>query len=77
MISLGKSKNRINHVYALQGIALERSVSDRDLGVLILLDLSPEKHINATVKSAYALLSNFIISFRYIDKDIFKNIYLA
>ena len=77
VISMGKSKNRPSHEYALQGMVLERSDSERDLGVLVMPDLSPEKHINAIVKSAYALLANIRISFRYIDKDIFKNIYVA
>ena len=77
VISMGKSKNRPNYKYTLQGSVLEKSESERDLGVLIMPDLSPEKHINAIVKSAYALLANIRVSFRYIDKEMFKNIYVA
>ena len=71
VMSMGKSKNRPNHEYALQGMALERSVSERDLGVLVMPDLSPEKHINARVKSASAFLTNTRVSFRYIDIYLF------
>ena len=74
---MGKSKNRPNHEYALLGMVLERSVGERDLGVLVMPVLSPEKHINAIIKSAYALLAKIRVTFRYIDKKSFKNIYVA
>ena len=40
-------------------------------------DLSPKMHINAIVKSAYALLANIRVSFRYVDNDVFYYIHLA
>ena len=40
-------------------------------------DLSPEKHIAAVVRSAYALLANIRVAFKYLDKETFKIIYLT
>ena len=77
VMNMGKGKNRPTHKYAIQGREIEVSEGERDLGVLIMPDLSPERHINAIVKSTYALLANIKVAFRYMDKDMFKDIYLA
>ncbi|KAK7079295.1 hypothetical protein SK128_011478 [Halocaridina rubra] len=51
--------------------------SDKDLGVNILEDLSPEMHINGIVRAAYAFLASVRVAVRHIDKDMFRNIYVT
>ncbi|KAK7077767.1 hypothetical protein SK128_005412, partial [Halocaridina rubra] len=53
------------------------TITARDLGVNILSDLSPEMHINGVARAAYAFLANVRVSFRHIDKEMFRNIYAA
>ncbi|KAK7073982.1 hypothetical protein SK128_015055, partial [Halocaridina rubra] len=48
-----------------------------DLGVNILADLSPEIHLNGIVRAAYGFLSNVRVAFRYMDKEMFRNIYVT
>ena len=63
--------------YSIEGETLESSENERDLGVIVMPDLSPEKHIATVVRSAYALLANIRVAFKYLDKEAFKNIYLT
>ncbi|KAK7075311.1 hypothetical protein SK128_002075 [Halocaridina rubra] len=47
----------------------------RDLGVNILAELSPEMHISDIVRAAYAFLANGRVTFKYMAKEMFRNIY--
>ena len=77
VMKMGRSKHRPDFEYSLAGGKLENSDGERDLGVVIMPDLSPEKHIAAVVRSAYALLANIRVAFKYLDKETFKIIYLT
>ena len=54
VMKMGHSKYRPNFEYSLAGERLEESDGERDLGVVMMPDLSPEKHIDTIVQSAYA-----------------------
>ena len=77
VIHMGKSKYRPIFEYTLNGKTLEVSDKERDLGVTITSDLSPDQHIATICKSAYALLANIRIAFRHLDLESFRNIYLT
>lgn len=77
VIQMGKSKYRPDFEYSIAGVKLEKSESERDLGVVVMSDLSPEKHIATIVRSTYELLANIKVAFKYMDTETFKNIYLT
>ena len=77
VMKMGKGKYRPDFGYSIEGKTLESSENERDLGVIVMPDLSPEKHIATVVRSAYALLANIRVAFKYLDKETFKNIYLT
>ena len=77
VMKVGRSKYKPIFKYSLAEAQLETSESERDLGVIVMPDLSPEKHTAAFVKSAYALLANIRVAFKYLDMDTFKHIYLT
>ncbi|KAK7085423.1 hypothetical protein SK128_023017 [Halocaridina rubra] len=39
--------------------------------------MSPEIHINGIVRAAYAFLANVRLSFRHVDKERFRNSFVA
>ena len=77
VMHMGKSKFRPKYEYTLNGKILQVSDKERDLGVNITPDLSPDQHITSICKSAYALLANIRIAFRHLDLNSFRNIYLT
>ncbi len=52
----GKSKQRISREYKLEGEIIQKSKSERSLGVFISDNTSPEKHINKIVGETYKLM---------------------
>ena len=71
VIHMGKSKFRPIFEYTLNGKTLEASDKERDMGVTITFDLSPDQNIATICKSAYALLANIRIAFRHLDLESF------
>ncbi|KAK7082447.1 hypothetical protein SK128_027336 [Halocaridina rubra] len=74
---MGTSARRPKLDYSVAGVQLQETENERDLGVNILADLSPEIHINGIVRAAYAFLSNVRVAFRHMDKEMFRNIYVT
>ena len=77
IMKMGLSKHIPDFEYSLAGEKLENSDGERNLGVVVMPNLSPEKNIAAVVRSAYALLANIRVAFKYLDKETFKIIYLT
>ena len=69
-----KSKNRITRQYKLGEEKIKKVESEKDLGVLITKEMSPNKHINKIVGETYNLLRNITIAFTYIDEDMVKKL---
>ncbi|KAK7082516.1 hypothetical protein SK128_006901, partial [Halocaridina rubra] len=74
---MGASARRPRLDYSVAGVQLQETESERDLGVNIQADLSPEIHINGIVRTAYSFLSNVRVAFRHMDKEMFRNIYVT
>ena len=63
--------------YFMNGIKLERSEAEQDLGVFIEQDLSFDKHISVKVNKANFIAGLIPRSFEYIDCDSFKLLFTA
>ena len=63
--------------YFMNGIKLERSEAEQDLGVFIEQDLSFDKHISVKVNKANSIAGLIRRSFEYIDCDSFKLLFTA
>ena len=77
VMKMGRSRRRPVFEYSLGGVQLSESQCEKDLGVCVTSDLSPESHINAIVRSVYALLANIKVAFRYMDKEMFRDIFIT
>ena len=53
--------------YKMKGIDLTKSTCEKDLGVILSLDLKPEKHIGLVVRNASNTLWLLTHSLRYLD----------
>ena len=49
-----------------------KTKEEKDLGVIIQENLSPEKHISKIFGLSYKMLTNIRVAFYYIDKDMMK-----
>ena len=72
VLEMGVSKNRPHMEYKLGNKKIETSVKEKDLGVTLRNDLSPEYHINNIVKETYWLLNRIKIAFNFIDEDMLE-----
>ena len=74
VMEIGDGIRRPHGDYKMGEKCLEKSQKEKDLGVMINTKLSPEDHINKKVRSAYALLANIRVAFKYIDKNMMKKL---
>ena len=77
IIKFGKSVKRPTWEYKLGNKILKESVKERDLGVVINKNLSPEDHINEIVRSTNMLLANMKMAFTYIDEEMIRKIIIS
>ena len=47
---------------------------EKDLGIVMQNNLSPEKHINKIFGETYNMLRNIRVTFHYMDKEMMKKI---
>ena len=47
---------------------------EKDLGIWITDNLSPEKHINKITGDTYQLLRNIRTAFKYLDEEMFNKL---
>ncbi|MPD06048.1 hypothetical protein E2C01_101828 [Portunus trituberculatus] len=76
-MEFGKSKNRITRQYELGEEKIKKVESEKDLGVLIIKEMSPYKHINEIVGETYNLLRNIRNAFSYTDEDMVKKLLVS
>lgn len=74
VIEMGTSKNRPHWQYKLGDDIIEKSKKEKDLGIIINEDLSPESHINKIVGETYGLLNRIKIAFNYLDAEMLAKI---
>ena len=77
VMRMGVSKERHIYQYVLNGTKLKTSECEKDLGVLVTPNMSPEKHIASIVRSTYGLLANIRVAFKPLDSEIFRPIYVT
>ena len=75
VMKMGKSRRRPDFEYSLGDVILSESHCGKNLGLCLMPDLSLEEHISAIGKSAYDLLSNTGIAFKFMDKEMFRDIF--
>ena len=73
-------KHDFNHIYTMMDQCgskspIKRSLSERDLGVIVSTDLKPKGHIDHITSKANKVLSCIRRSFSYIDKNTFIVLY--
>ena len=74
VMEMGLSKNRPRRIYRLGEEELKVSRHERDLGISIQDNLSPERHINKLFGESYKMLQNIGMAFHYMNKDMMKKI---
>ncbi len=73
-MKFGKSAMRPDWQYKLGNDRLQQPEKEKDLKVIINNRLSPEEHIQETVRNIHTLLANMRIAFSYTDKEMVKKI---
>ena len=74
VMRMGRSKYRPYKVYQLGRNILEEVSEEKDLGVTIQSDLSPEKHINRIFGKTYSMLQSIGLAFHYLDENMIRRI---
>ena len=74
--SLGRFDNiRYTHRYSLYGEKLEHVFDEKDLGVIVDMELSFNDHISAKIKKANGVMGLIRRSFSYLDCEMFKKLH--
>ena len=74
VMEFGKSKRRVHWDYTMEGVKLEKTKEEVDLGVTITEGLTPDRHINKMTGKANNLLRRIKMAFTYLDKEMIKKI---
>lgn len=74
VMEVGVSKRRPHWEYKLGECVINPSEKEKDLGIIVRGDLSPESHINKVVGEAYGLLNRVRIAFNYLNEDMLVKI---
>ncbi len=69
---MGLGKVRPTWIYKLGDDTITKQREEKDLGVVIQDDLSPEKHIDTIFGNAYGMLWNIRMIFQLMNKDMMK-----
>ena len=75
LLEMGKSEVRPTYTYKMGDAVILRESEEKDLGVYIQDNLSPEKHINKIFGDAFKTLRNMGAAFHYMDKEMMKKIF--
>ena len=70
VLEMGRSKHRPHARYNLGGEELKSTDREKDLGVVIQENLSPEGHINKIVGEGLAIVANIRSTFAHIDETL-------
>lgn len=49
-----------------------RAIEEKNLGMTMQDDLSPEKHINSITGETYRLITNMTVIFSYLDMEMLR-----
>ena len=70
VMELGKSKRRLTTPYTMGDVEIKKTKEEKDLGITISDNLSPEKHVNNIVGATYELLRKMKRAFNYMDEEL-------
>lgn len=71
MIGFGRSKRKTSsNYYTLENKSIKKSSMEKDLGVTVLDNLWPEKHLNSFVGETYNQVRNIKVAFQYLDEEM-------
>jgi len=76
-LEMGSSARRPTTVYTLGQDHITKATEEKDLGVIIQDNLSPDKHINKIVRETYSLLKNIRVAFHYLDEEMVKKLIVS
>ena len=77
VLEMGKGTMRPSWDYKMGNDTLGKPEEEKDLGIIIQKDLSPEKHIRKITRETYKLLINIRVAFHYMDEEMMKKLILA
>ena len=76
VLSVGKFSNtQYTHRYSLGQEELEHVFEEKDLGVIIEMDLNFQEHISTKIKKANGIMGLIRRTFCYLDAELFKKLY--
>ena len=76
-VNSSRKSSEVEGFYNMDGVKLKKVEIEKDLGVFIDEKLSFDTHINTVVKKANSLVGLLRRSFVYLDKDSFKQLFVA
>ncbi|XP_069185763.1 uncharacterized protein [Procambarus clarkii] len=77
VMEIGLGDRRPKEKYTMKGNCLPLATQERDLGVDVLPNLTPEAHLNRISTAAYSTLAKVRTSFRNLSKKAFRALYTA
>ena len=78
VLTLGKfDKIQHTHRYTLYGDELEHVFEEKDLGVIIDMELSFEEHMATKIQKANSIMGLIRRTFSFMDGDTFKRLYTS
>ncbi|MCD9088855.1 reverse transcriptase domain-containing protein, partial [Stenotrophomonas sp. SY1] len=77
IMEFGKSKNRITGAYKLGEEGIKKVENEKDLGVIVMNNMSPEKQINKIFGETYDLIRTIKVALTYLDEEMVKKILIT
>ena len=74
VVEFGRSTRRPRGIYSMGNECIKKKTEEKDLGVIIMDSLSPEKHINKITAETYNLLRNIRAAFNYMDEEMTRKL---
>ncbi len=72
-----KEKNRTTLNYCLGNTQLGKTKQEKDLGIIIQDNLTPERHINKITGETYNLIRNIKAAFTYLDEEMMNKLIVS
>ena len=77
VMEFGKGRNRITTNYCLGSTQLSKTKQEKDLGVTIQENLTPDRHINKITGEAYNIIRRIKAAFTYLDEEMMKKLIVS
>merc|ERR1712035_231476 len=74
VMELKKSKGRQTKQYTMGEVGIKKTKEEKDLGITISENLTPEIHVNNIVSATYELLRKIKRAFTYMDEEMMKKL---